>query len=131
MNSITLGCSAEKTITVVESLSAAHMGSGDLQVYATPAMIALMEAAAVSAIGPLLSEGQTSVGVALDIRHLAATPLGHQVRARAEVTEVDGRKVTFEVKAWDEEEIIGRGTHTRFVIDVQRFMERVHAKSKG
>jgi predicted thioesterase len=107
------------------------MGSGDLQVYATPAMIALMEAAAVSAIGPLLSEGQTSVGVALDIRHLAATPLGHQVRARAEVTEVDGRKVTFEVKAWDEEEIIGRGTHTRFVIDVQRFMERVHAKSKG
>jgi predicted thioesterase len=131
MNSITLGCSAEKTIAVVESLSAAHMGSGDLQVYATPAMIALMEAAAVSAIGPLLSEGQTSVGVALDIRHLAATPLGHQVRARAEVTEVDGRKVTFEVKAWDEEEIIGRGTHTRFVIDVQRFMERVHAKSKG
>jgi predicted thioesterase len=67
--------------------------------------------------------------VALNVKHLAATPLGHHVRARAEVTVVDGRQVMFSVQAWDEEELIGEGTHTRYVIDVARFLERVQAKA--
>ncbi len=91
-------------------------------------MVALMESAAVAAIESLLPEGKTSVGIALDVKHLAATPPGQQVRARAEVIEVDGRKVTFRVQAWDERERIGEGTHTRFVIDVARFLQRVQSK---
>jgi fluoroacetyl-CoA thioesterase len=114
----------------VDALLATHLGSGSIAVYATPAMIALMESAAVAAIDPLLPEGQASVGVALDVRHLAATPPGQQVRARAEVLAVAGRKVTFKVQAWDEHEIIGEGTHTRYVIDRVRFVERVQAKRK-
>jgi fluoroacetyl-CoA thioesterase len=122
------GLVGEKTATVVDTMLATHLGSGSIEVYATPAMIALIESAAVAAIDPLLPEGQASVGVALNVRHLAATPPGQQVRARAEVTGVEGRKVTFDVQAWDERELIGEGTHTRYVIDVARFVERVRSK---
>jgi fluoroacetyl-CoA thioesterase len=128
MHNIQIGLAAERSETVTESLLATRLGSGSVEVYATPAMVALMESAAVAAIEPLLPEGQSSVGIALDVRHLAATPPGQQVRARAEVAAVDGRKVTFQVQAWDERELIGEGTHTRFVIDVARFMQRVKSK---
>lgn len=123
------GSKGEKSTTVTPELTARHIGSGGLDVYATPAMIALMEAAAVTVLDPLLPEGQGSVGVALDVKHLAATPLGHTVRAEAEVTAVDGKRVTFTVRAWDDRELIGEGTHTRYIIDTARFMERVSAKS--
>jgi fluoroacetyl-CoA thioesterase len=128
MEHIHAGLAAEQATTVVEALLATHLGSGSVEVYATPAMIALIESAAVAAIDPLLPEGQASVGVALDVKHLAATPLGQRVRARAEVVGVEGRKVTFRVQAWDEHELIGEGTHTRYVIGVARFMERAQAK---
>jgi predicted thioesterase len=128
MYNIQIGHTAERSETVVESLLATRLGSGSVEVYATPAMVALMESAAVAAIERLLPEGQSSVGIALDIKHLAATPPGQQVRARAEVIDVEGRKVTFKVQAWDEQELIGEGTHTRFVIDVARFMQRVQSK---
>jgi predicted thioesterase len=128
MENIETGLTGERTATVIEELLATNLGSGGVEVYATPAMIALMESAAVAAIAPLLPEGQGSVGIALDVRHLAATPPGQQVRARAEVTAVDGRKVTFAVQAWDEHELIGEGTHTRYVIDVARFLARAEAK---
>jgi fluoroacetyl-CoA thioesterase len=128
MHNIQIGLAAERSETVTESLLATRLGSGSVEVYATPAMVALMESAAVAAIEPLLPEGQSSVGIALDVRHLAATPPGQQVRARAEVAAVDGRKVTFQVQAWDERELIGEGTHTRFVIDVARFVQRVKSK---
>jgi fluoroacetyl-CoA thioesterase len=128
MDNIQAGLAAERSETVVESLLATRLGSGSVEVYATPAMVALMESAAVAAIEGLLPEGQSSVGIALDVRHLAATPPGQRVRARAEVVEVDGRKVTFQVQAWDEQELIGEGTHTRYVIDVARFMQRVRSK---
>jgi predicted thioesterase len=128
MDNIQIGLSAERSETVVESLLATRLGSGSVEVYATPAMVALMESAAVAAIERLLPEGQSSVGIALDIRHLAATPPGQQVRARAEVIDVEGRRVTFKVQAWDEQELIGEGTHARFVIDVARFMQRVQSK---
>ena len=128
MDNIQIGLAAERSETVTELLLATRLGSGSVEVYATPAMVALMESAAVAAIEPLLPEGQSSVGIALDVKHLAATPPGQQVRARAEVVKVDGRKVTFKVRAWDERELIGEGTHTRFVIDVARFVQRVQSK---
>ncbi len=128
MDKITVGLIGEYSTTVTEALTAIHFGSGSIVVYATPAMIALMETAAVAAIDPLLLEGQASVGTVVNIRHLAATPVGHRVRARAEVTAVEGRQVTFSVEAWDEKERIGEGTHMRFVVDVARFMQRVETK---
>jgi len=136
MESIHPGLNAERTTTVVDELLATHFGSGGIAVYATPAMIALMESAAVAAIDPLLPEGQASVGIALDVKHLAATPPGQQVWARAEVVAVEGRKVTFRVQAWDEQgrlsptSLIGEGTHTRYVVDTARFVARVQAKRK-
>jgi len=123
------GLFAECTTTVTETLTASHLGSGTMAVYATPAMIALMEMAARTAIDPLLEADQESVGTAVNIRHLAATPLGKPVRARAEVTAIDGRQVTFTVEAWDEREKIGEGTHTRFVVDLTRFRTRLATKA--
>ncbi len=130
MQNIKPGVAGEKTVTVTETQSARHIGSGTIRVFATPAMIALMEQAAVEAIDKLLPEGQASVGTALNVRHLAATPVGQQVRARAEVSAVDGRQVTFHVQAWDEQELIGEGTHTRFVIDLARYFQRLSAKGQ-
>ncbi len=130
MDAIKPGITGELSITASEAQSARHLGSGGVLVFATPAMIALMEGAAVAAIDHLLPEGQASVGVMVNIRHLAATPLGHQVRARAEVTGIDGRQVSFKVEAWDEKEKIGEGTHTRFVIDLARYMQRLDSKRK-
>ncbi len=129
MAKIRPGLTGEQTTIVHEAMLATQMGSGSLAVYATPAMIALMESVAVAAIDPLLPEGQASVGVMLEVRHLAATPPGATVRARAEVIAVEGRQITLRVEAWDEQEQIGAGVHTRYVIDVARFMERVRAKA--
>jgi fluoroacetyl-CoA thioesterase len=128
MEYIRVGLTAEQSAAVTQDLLATSLGSGGVEVYATPAMIALIESAAVAAIDPLLPEGQASVGIALEVKHLAATPPGQQVRARAEVTGVNGRRVTFRVQAWDQQELIGEGIHTRYVIDVVRFMERAYAK---
>lgn len=130
MDTIKPGMTGEKTTTVTPEQTARHLGSGGIAVYATPAMIALLEGAAVAAIDPHLPEGSASVGIELNVRHLAATPLGHEIRARAKVTAVDGRKVSFTVQAWDESELIGEGTHTRFVIDTARFLARLESKAK-
>lgn len=129
MEKIQAGLSGERKTKTTEEMTARHIGSGEVDVYATPAMIALMEAAALAALDRYLPEGQTSVGIALDVHHLAATPLGQWVRARAEVKAVDGRKVAFRVQAWDESELIGEGTHTRIVIDEERFIKRVRSKA--
>lgn len=125
MDELSVGLTGERNATVLPELTARYMGSGGLDVYATPAMIALMEAAAVAAIEHLLPEGQASVGIAVDVEHLSATPVGEQVRAQAEIIDIEGRRVTFEVRAWDDSELIGEGTHTRFVIDLERFMSRL------
>jgi fluoroacetyl-CoA thioesterase len=100
------------------------------QVLATPVMILIVENAALNAIRPYLDAGESAVGTAIDIRHLAATPVGHDVRAEAEVTEVDGRRVKFNVHARDEIEEIGSGTHERIVIDLRRFNQSLAKKSK-
>ena len=128
MNTISVGLSGIQSITVTETLTARHIGSGSVDVYATPAMIALMVSAALSAIDHLLAEGQTSVGTKIEVRHLAATPLGQLVRAHAEVRAVEGRKVTFLVQAWDERELIGEGKHVRLVINEAGFIKRVKSK---
>ena len=101
------------------------------QVFATPMMIMAMENAALNAIRGYLDPGESAVGTAVDIRHLAATPVGHDVTAEAEVTGVDGRRVTFDVRAHDETEEIGSGTHARMVVDMRRLDERLAAKSKS
>ena len=101
------------------------------QVFATPMMITAMENAALNAIRSYLEAGESAVGTAVDIRHLAATPVGHEVTAEAEVTGVDGRRIAFNVSARDESEEIGRGTHERMLVDLRRLDERLAAKSKG
>ena len=130
MDKISPGLSAEITLTVDESNTASKYGSGLVPVFATPAMVGMMEGAAVKALEGQLAEGQTTVGTHIDVRHLAATPVGMQVRARAELTAVDGRKLTFQIEAWDEVEKIGEATHERFIIDTGKFIARTQAKSK-
>jgi fluoroacetyl-CoA thioesterase len=93
-------------------------------------MILMMENAALNAIRPFLDSGESAVGTAIDVRHLAATPLGHDVRAEAEVVKVDGKRIEFKVSAHDEIEEIGRGTHQRSVIDLRSFNERLAGKSR-
>jgi len=100
------------------------------QVLATPVMILIMENAALAAIKPYLDQGESAVGTAIDVRHLAATPVGHDVRAEAEVIKVDGKRLEFKVSASDGMEEIGSGTHQRMVIDLRSFNERLAKKSK-
>ncbi|WP_206811944.1 thioesterase family protein [Paradesulfitobacterium ferrireducens] len=115
---------AETIVTVLNTAKA--LGSGLVEVFATPAMVALMEEAAVHALN--LGPEESSVGTALEIRHLAATPLGLKVWAVAEVIEIDRRRLVFKVEAYDEKEKIGEGRHERFIIDSAKFLEKVNAK---
>jgi predicted thioesterase len=119
------GLSAEAQTLVDESLTAATMGSGSLEVYATPALVALMEEAACAAIADELEDGQTSVGTRIDIEHVAASPLEAMVSAIATVTEVEGRRIDFELSAYENEKLIGRGKHSRFLVDAERFMAKL------
>jgi predicted thioesterase len=121
-----VGLIGESQATVTDELTAIQVGSGNLPVYATPAMIALMESAAVSAVHANLPDGSTSVGIELHVRHLSATPPGEQITAIAELTRIDGNRLHLEVRAWDQHELIGQGTHTRYIIDEQTFMARVY-----
>jgi fluoroacetyl-CoA thioesterase len=100
------------------------------QVLATPVMVLIMENAALAAIRPYLEKGESAVGTAIDVKHLAATPVGHEVRAEAEVVKVHGKRIEFKVSAHDELEEIGRGTHQRMVIDLASFNARLGKKSK-
>jgi fluoroacetyl-CoA thioesterase len=118
-------------LVVGEEHTAPSIGSGKVRVLATPVMINLIEAAALAAIEHLLPAGYQSLGTHLDVRHLAATPVGMKVRATARVTKVDGRAVSFEVSAHDEKDLIGDGLHERVVVNVAKFDQRVQRKLKG
>jgi fluoroacetyl-CoA thioesterase len=118
-------------IVVAPEHTAPRVGSGRIAVLATPVMINVIEAAALAAVEHLLPVGYQSLGIRLDVRHFAATPVGLRVTATAEVTRVDGRTVTFKVEARDERETIGDGTHQRVVVNVTRFDERVRRKLVG
>lgn len=126
---LTPGLSAETEFVVEEGHTAAAV-KGDLApVLSTPQLIGLMEGTAHKIIQPSLGEGQSSVGTMIQMRHLAATPVGMSVRVRAELLEVDGRRLKFKVEAWDAVEKIGEGEHERFIINSEKFMARVRQKS--
>jgi fluoroacetyl-CoA thioesterase len=124
------GLKGEVSLVVAEEHTAKHLGSGGAKVLATPQMVLLMERAGVAAVDPLLPEGYRTVGARLDVRHLAPTPVGFEVKATAELVEVQGRHLTFHVEAHDGVELVGEGTHERVIIDVQRFAERIAHKSQ-
>lgn len=128
MDELKPGRIGEARREVTPELTAPRLGSGSVDVLGTPALVALMEQAAVAALEGALPPGRTSVGVHIDVRHLAATPPGKAVWARAELTEVEGRRLTFRIEAWDEVERIGEATHERVVVEVDRFLERVREK---
>lgn len=125
------GLTGEVVRVVAESDTAATYGSGLVPVLSTPHLIALMESASQSAIEPYLDEGQTAVGTHVDMKHLAATPVGMQVRVRAELVSVDGRRLRFRIEAWDEVEKVGEAEHERFVVDRARFLKRVAEKTEA
>ena len=122
------GLTGHASTMVTEDKTAYALGSGNVKAYSTPAMVALLEGAAVEALRSRLGEGQTSVGISLNIKHLAATPVGMTVKAIATLKEVDGRRLVFDVSVSDEIELIGQGTHERFVVDRERFEKRVREK---
>ena len=119
------GMSAQSRTTVAEALTAAAMGSGDLPVYATPAMVALMENAAMTAVAEALPEGCTTVGAEMNVAHIKPSAVGAEVVATAVLTAVEGRRLTFNVGARDAEGMIGEGTHVRDGVDRTKFMARV------
>lgn len=125
---ITVGMKGEASTLVEREDTAQLVGSGDLLVYATPCMAALMEGAACDAIASALPEGQTTVGTMLNLEHLSATPVGLEVRAEAEVTEVDGKVIFFRLHAFDEAGGIGRGTHKRVIVNSQKFLDKAYQK---
>ena len=129
--SIEVGIKGRAETVVVQENTAAAVGSGLVPVFATPYMIALMENAAVNALIPYMEENQGSVGTHLDVSHDAATPIGMKVWAEAELTAVDGKALTFAVTAYDEAGIIGKGTHNRFIIAVDRFLATTEKKKEG
>ncbi len=125
------GLIGEASIVVSNEVTARHLGSGAVAVFATPEMVRLMERAAVNGLAPHLARGQQSVGTMVNVKHLAATPLGATVTARAELLSVEGRRLLFKVSAHDGTDLIGEGTHERALIDLAKFEQRVAAKAKG
>ncbi|MFR9502857.1 MAG: thioesterase family protein [Rikenellaceae bacterium] len=120
-----IGLTAKSTTEVNTSNTAISLGSGDLDVFATPAMIALMENAAMNAVGAELPEGSTTVGTSMTSSHIKASGIGAQISAIATVTAVEGRMISFKVEAYDTETLIGEGQHTRFIVDRDKFMQKV------
>lgn len=119
--------SCEETVT--PELTASHIGSGAVRVFATPMMVALMERTCRMSVKPYLEVGQETVGTRVDVSHVAATPVGMTVRCECELIDIDRRRLTFRVAAYDRAGLIGEGTHERFIIDVDRFQARAEAKS--
>ena len=131
LSSVTLGLRGQAELVVGEAHTAPRIGSGKVHVLATPVMINLIEAAALAAVEHLLPAGCQSLGTHLDVRHIAATPVGMRIHASAEVVAVEGRSIRFRVEARDERELIGDGSHDRVVVNVARFDERVQRKLIG
>ncbi len=118
------GLTGESTTTVVHENTAAYVGAGGVEVFATPMMIALMEQAAWQSVANNLDPGYVTVGTSVNVRHLAATPIGQRVRAIAELMQIDGRRLVFKVEAYDEKQKIGEGQHERFIVNLDRFLKK-------
>ena len=127
---LSAGVRGTKTVTVTEELTAARVGSGELPVYATPALIALAEECAWKSVAGELEPGQGTVGTRMDLAHLAATPVGMKVTCETELTEVDRRRLVFSVRVSDETETVAEGTHERFIVDNDRFLRKAEAKKE-
>ena len=125
---IPIGAKGRAEMTVTPDKTAAAIGSGSVEVFATPWMIAMMELSACNALTPYYDEGQSSVGTKLNVSHDAATPVGMQVCAEAEVIEVDRRRIVLKVTAWDGQGVIGQGTHERFLSNAEKFLAKTEAK---
>ena len=125
-----IGIKGSSSCTVTLNDTAKALGSGGLDVLSTPKLIALMENAALLSVRPCLEEGSDTVGTLLNVKHLAATPVGMTVRAEAELIEIDRRRLVFSVKAWDEVELVGEGTHERFIVDMGKFTNKCNSKIK-
>ncbi len=119
------GIKGEATTMVVRENSAFFLGAGGVDVFATPMMILLMENACAGSVARVLDAGDTTVGTSVNVKHLAATPFGQQVRAIAELSEIDGRRLVFKVEAYDEQQKIGEGRHERFIVNLERFLKRL------
>lgn len=120
-----IGLSYTATTTVNQNNTALALGSGDMEVFATPAMVALMENAAMNAVAPHLEAGQTTVGTQITTSHIKASALGATISATATLTAVDGRSLTFEITAREGDKVIGEGSHTRFIVDRERFLAKL------
>ena len=129
MHAVPIGTIGTARVTVESAHTAAALGSGDLPVFGTPALVALLEAAAVEAVRAALDGEETSVGTWIGVSHLAASPLGLRIRAEAELTAVDGRMLSFAVRAFDEHEKIAEGEHRRVLVPRERFMRNANAKT--
>ncbi len=127
-HSLTLGLTREETFQVEEQHTAYHIGSGDERVLGTPWMISFMERVSNRLVNEYLPEGIMSVGIHVDVRHLAATPVNATIRVRAKITNLESRRVTLAVEAWDSLDKIGEGQHTRALVERQRFLEKVMGK---
>ena len=128
--SLVPGLNGSASVRVIHENTAAVVGSGSLEVFATPMMIALMENAALNTVKPFLAEGEATVGTEISVTHNAPTPIGETVTAEAELIAVDRRKLQFQVQARVGDEIIGKGTHTRFIINEERFLQKALAKKQ-
>lgn len=129
--SLTVGLTGRADTVVTPEKTASAVGSGLVPVFATPYMIALMENSAVNAVTPHLEEGQGTVGTRLNVSHDAATPIGMKVWAECTLKEVDGKRLVFDVTAYDEAGPIGKGSHERFIINVEKFLAKCEAKKNG
>ena len=128
---LSVGIQGEAKLTVDESNTAIALGSGTVSVLATPALVALLENAAQNSVAPFLEAGSTTVGTMVNIKHLAATPVGLNVTATSRLTELDGRRLLFELEARDDVEVVATGVHERFIIKVDSFMKRAANKLKS
>lgn len=128
MSEITIGLTNEKSVAVTIENTAFAMGSGTLRVFATPAMIALCEGCCAESVEDLIGEGMTSVGTKVDIEHLAASPIGASILCKSRIVSADGRRLDFEVEVYDNVGLIGKGKHTRFIVDAERFVSKTYAK---
>ena len=129
--SLEVGVRGRADDIVTENNTAAAAGSGGLQVFGTPFMVALMEKAAWSSIAPHLAPGDSTVGTKVNISHLSATPVGMKVWAESEVTLVDGKRIELTISAYDEKGLIGEGTHERFIVTDERFQAKTNRKLEG
>ena len=123
-----IGMTQEKTELVTKDNTAIEFGSGGAAVYATPAMVGLMEGTSLAAVDPHLPEGFATVGISLNIKHLAATPIGMTVRAVAHLAEISGKRLVFKVEAFDDKEKIGEGIHERYIIELEKFLQKAENK---